>query len=288
MPDTRRAQTIAAANGMGKDTAFGAVAPPLYLASSYRFDGFERPGSYEYSRVGNPTRDQLADTLSKLEGGAAAIVTATSMAVINMVLSGLRPGDPVLAPHDCYCGRFRLLNLRATRGHFEVLFADQGNATALDAALAAQPKLVLVETPSNPHLRVADIAAIARKAKAVGAAVAVDNTFLSPALQQPIPLGADFVIHSTTKYLNGHSDIVVGAVVTAAAEDAADLAAWAKITGVTGSPFDAYQTLRGLRTLFPRIERQQQTAAAAAAFLEAQARVAKGRPEPPTIKVHFQ
>ena len=159
-------------------------------------------------------------------------------------------------------------------GRFEVLFVDQGDAAALDAGLAVRPKLALVETPSNPLLRVVDIAAIARKAKAIGAAVAVDNTFLSPALQQPISLGADFVIHSTTKYLNGHSDVVGGAVIAATADDAAELASWANITGVTGAPFDSYQTLRGLRTLFPRIERQQQTAAAIASFLSAQTEVA--------------
>jgi cystathionine gamma-synthase len=173
----------------------------------------------------------------------------------------------VLAPHDCYGGTQRLLTMRAAKGQFNLALVDQGDSEALDAALAKRPSLVLVESPSNPLMRVVDIAAIAAKAHRAGAMLAVDNTFLSPALQRPIGLGADFVIHSTTKYLNGHSDVIGGAVVAARAEDAADLAFWANITGVTGSPFDAYQTLRGLRTLFPRIERQQQTAAAIAAFL---------------------
>jgi cystathionine gamma-synthase len=274
MRDNRSPQTIAAANGIGQDAAFGAVAPPIYLASSYKFGGFERPGAYDYSRTRNPTRDQLADTLAKLEGGAGAIVVASGMAAIDLVLSRLEPGERVVAPHDCYGGTQRLLNLRAAKGQFEAVFIDQNDAAALDAALAAgQPKLMLIETPSNPLMRVVDIAAIARKAKAAGAAVAVDNTFLSPALQQPIALGADFVIHSTTKYLNGHSDVVGGAVIAAEAEDAAALAAWANTTGVTGSPFDAYQTLRGLRTLFPRIESQQRNAGAVAAFLEAHPQV---------------
>jgi cystathionine gamma-synthase len=195
------------------------------------------------------------------------------MAAVDLVLSRLEPGDCVVAPHDCYGGTHRLLSLRAAKGHFKVEFVDQDDAAALDAALAGRPKLVLIETPSNPLMRVVDIAAIARKARVAGAAVAVDNTFLSPALQQPIALGADYVIHSTTKYLNGHSDVVGGAVIAARAEDAAPLAAWANVVGVTGSPFDAYQTLRGLRTLFPRIERQQQSAAAVAAFLEARPEV---------------
>lgn len=267
MPDTRRPQTIAAANGMARDATFGSVAPPLYLASSYAFAGFERPRPHEYTRTSNPTRDRLAETVAMLEGGGGAIVVATGMAAVDLVLSRLSPGDRVIAPHDCYSGTQRLLNLRAAKRHFDVTFVDEGHAAALDAALALRPKLVLIETPSNPLLRVVDIAAICQKAKAVGAAVAVDNTFLSPALQNPIALGADFVIHSTTKYLNGHSDVVGGAVVAATAKDAADLAFWANATGLTGAPFDSYQTLRGLRTLFPRIERQQQNAAAIAEFL---------------------
>jgi cystathionine gamma-synthase len=274
MTENRSPRTIAAANGIGQDAAFGAVAPPIYLASSYKFGGFERPGTYDYSRTRNPTRDQLGDTLAKLEGGAGAVVVASGMAAIDLVLSRLEPGERVVAPHDCYGGTQRLLSLRAAKGQFDVVFIDQNDAAAVDTAIAAgRPKLVLIETPSNPLMRVVDIAAIAKKAKAAGIAVAVDNTFLSPALQQPIALGADFVIHSTTKYLNGHSDVVGGAVIAAEAEDAAALAVWANVTGVTGSPFDAYQTLRGIRTLFPRIESQQRNAEAVAAFLDAQPQV---------------
>ena len=274
MTDNRSPRTIAAANGIGQDAAFGAVAPPIYLSSSYKFGGFELPGTYDYSRTRNPTRDQLGDTLARLEGGAGAVVVASGMAAIDLVLSRLEPGECVVAPHDCYGGTQRLLNVRAAKGQFELVFIDQNDAAAVDTALATdRQKLVLIETPSNPLMRVVDIAVIARKAKAAGAAVAVDNTFLSPALQQPIALGADFVIHSTTKYLNGHSDIVGGAVIAAKAEDAATLAAWANVTGVTGSPFDAYQTLRGLRTLFPRVESQQRNAGAVAAFLDAQPQV---------------
>lgn len=267
MTDNRSPQTIAAASGMAADRAFRAVAPPLYLASSYAFGGFEQAGTYEYGRTRNPTRDQLAETLAQLEGGAGAVVVASGMAAVDLVASRLNPGDTVLAPHDCYGGTQRLLAMRAAKGQFKLALVDQGDGEALDAALARRPALVLVETPSNPLMRIVDIAVIAAKAHRAGALLAVDNTFLSPALQRPIGLGADFVIHSTTKYLNGHSDVIGGAVVTARAEDAADLAFWANITGVTGSPFDAYQTLRGLRTLFPRIERQQQTAGAIATFL---------------------
>ena len=274
MPERRSLQTIAAANGIGADTAFGAVAPPLYLSTSYAFLGFERPRDYDYSRAGNPTRDQLADTLAKLEQGAGAVVLASGMAAIDLVLARREPGDLVLAPHDCYGGTHKLLSLRAAKRHFEVAFVDQNDRAALAAAMGREPKLVLIETPSNPLLRIVDIREVAALAKAVGAEVAVDNTFMSPSLQQPIALGADFVIHSTTKYLNGHSDVVGGAVVAADDADVADLASWANATGVIGSPFDAYLTLRGLRTLFPRIERQQQSAAAVAAFLDQHPQVA--------------
>lgn len=269
MPKARDPRTIAAANGVGGDTAFGAVTPPLHLSTTYLFEGFEREGRYAYSRTANPTRDQLADTLAKLEGGAGAVVTSSGMAAVDLVLSQVESGRLVVAPHDCYGGTYRLLAARAERRQFEIAFVDQSDPAAMAAALGRSPALLLIETPSNPLMRVVDVRALSAAAKAAGAKVAVDNTFLSPALQQPIGLGADYVIHSTTKYLNGHSDVVGGAVIAADPADHEALAAWANMTGVTGAPFDAYMILRGVRTLFPRIERQQQNAAAVAAFLDA-------------------
>jgi cystathionine gamma-synthase len=261
-------RTIAASNGIGADPAFGAVTPPIYLSSTFAFEGFEREGRYAYTRAGNPTRDMLAETLTKLEGGVGAVITATGMAAVDLVLSQMTANDLVVAPHDCYGGTHRLLRARAQRGHFKLALVDQSDSSAIEAALQQRPALVLIESPSNPLMRVVDIAALASAAKAAGAKVAVDNTFLSPALQQPIALGADFVIHSTTKFLNGHSDVVGGAVVAAEASDAEALANWANTTGTVGSPFDAYLTLRGIRTLFPRIERQQHTAAIIASYLD--------------------
>ncbi len=261
--------TIAARTGVDTDTAHGSVMPPLYLSSNYSFAGFDQKRKYDYSRSGNPTRDVLAETLAELEGGAGAVITATGMAAVDLPLSILEPGDLLIAPHDCYGGTCRLLNARARKGHFELKLVDQGDSEALEQALALKPKLVLVETPSNPLLRVVDIADICTRAHAAGAKVVCDNTFLSPALQQPIKLGADFVVHSTTKYINGHSDVVGGAVVSADAADHEQLAWWANCTGVTGSPFDAYLTLRGVRTLFARIERQQATAGRVADVLAA-------------------
>lgn len=268
MPKSKSPQTIAASNGIAADSAFRAVAPPVHLSSSYAFGSFGRAGPYDYTRSGNPTRDLLADTLAKLEAGAGAVVVSSGMAAIDLVLSRLEPGDLVVAPHDCYAGTWRLLNARRAKRQFELRFIDQSDGEAVAAALACGPKLVLVESPSNPLMRIVDIREIAVRAKSVGAKVVVDNTFLSPALQQPLRLGAEFVVHSTTKYLNGHSDVVGGVVVAADPADVEALASWANVTGVTGAPFDAYLTLRGLRTLFARVERQQRTAAELARFLQ--------------------
>ncbi|HWW65901.1 MAG TPA: cystathionine gamma-synthase [Sphingomonadaceae bacterium] len=266
-------QTIAASYGVATDSAFGAVTPPLYLSSTFSFAGYEEPRRFDYGRAGNPGRAMLAEALARLEGGAGAVVTSSGMAAIDLVLSRVGPDDLILAPHDCYGGTLRLLNGRAAKRQFRLKLVDQGDEGALTAALAEAPALVLIETPSNPLMRVVDIAAIASLAKAAGARVAADNTFLSPALQRPIALGADFVIHSTTKYLNGHSDVVGGAVIAADPAEVEALDSWAKTIGTTGSPFDAWLTLRGLRTLFPRMERQQHNAGLIAHFLESRPEV---------------
>jgi cystathionine gamma-synthase len=270
---SKQPPTVAANNGIAGDTRFGAVVPPLYLTSTFAFAGYERTRGYDYTRTANPSRDLLADTLAKLERGAGAVVTASGMAAIDLVLSRLRRGDLLVAPHDCYAGTYRLLTARKDRDEFQVVFVDQGDDAALSTALKKRPALVLVETPSNQLMRVVDIRKVATLAKAAGAKVAVDNTFLSPALQQPIALGADFVIHSTTKYLNGHSDIVGGAVIAADPEEIATLSYWANVVGVIGAPFDSYMTLRGVRTLFVRIAQQQANALAVARYLRTQPQV---------------
>ncbi|MGE0740251.1 MAG: cystathionine gamma-synthase [Hyphomonadaceae bacterium] len=254
-------ETILASVGVDQDPAQGAVMPPIYLSSNYSFDGFGGKRAYDYGRSGNPTRDILAHALAALERGAGAVVTSSGMAAVDLVLSPLPAGAFVVAPHDCYGGTWRLLDARARKGQIEVAFVDQSDSDALGEALARKPALVLIETPSNPLMRVVDIEAIAKRAKAAGAKVAADNTFLSPILQKPLQLGADFVIHSTTKYLNGHSDVVGGAVVAADASELEQLKWWANCTGVTGAPFDSWLTLRGLRTLSVRVKQQQRTAA---------------------------
>lgn len=253
-------RTAAVRASLESDEQHGAVVPPLHLSSNYTFRTFGEKREYDYTRSGNPTRDALADALAELEGGAGAVVTSSGMAALNLVLQLLSPGDVLLAPHDCYGGTYRLFRSLADKGHFEVIFVDQTDENAVRAACARKPRLILVETPSNPLLRIVDIEEMAVAAKAVGALLAVDNTFLSPALQQPISLGADLVIHSTTKYLNGHSDVVGGAVVSATPELAERLDWWANCLGITGAPFDAYLTLRGVRTLHARMQQHEKNA----------------------------
>lgn len=274
-PKSPRPETIAAAQGVASDRGHGAVVPPLYLSSTYVFEGYAQPGAYDYGRAGNPTRDLLASALAALEGGAGAVVASSGMAALDLLVGRLRPDDLVLAPHDCYGGTMRLLKARAGLGQMRVRFVDQGDGRAFDRALEERPALVLIETPSNPLMRVVDITALSAKARQAGSKVAVDNTFLSPALQRPLELGADFVIHSTTKYLNGHSDVIGGAVVAKDGEQAAQLVYWANVVGSAGAPFDSWLTLRGLRTLHPRMRQQQATAMSIARHLAGHAAVSK-------------
>ena len=259
--------TIAAQHGICSDDSHGAVVPPLYLSTNYTFEEFGKPRQYDYSRSGNPPRSCLADTLAQLEGGAGAVVTATGMAAATLVTALLTPQDLLVVPHDCYGGCYRLFTSLAKKGSFRLAVVDQNDSVALDAVLAENPKMIWLETPSNPLLRLVDIEAIAEKAHAQGTLVVADNTFLSPVLQQPLALGADIVIHSTTKYVNGHSDVVAGAVIAKDKELADELAWWANCLGITGAPFDAYLTLRGLRTLPLRMKQHQLNAEAAVDLL---------------------
>jgi cystathionine gamma-synthase len=260
--------TIAVRAAIESDKQYGAVVPPLYLSSNFTFAGYNDKRLYDYTRSGNPTRDALADALRDLEGGAGAVVTSSGMAAITLVVQLLRAGDLLIAPHDCYGGTYRLFENLSAKGQFKVRFVDQNDREALSNAIALQPRLILVETPSNPLLRIVDIERISKHAKSCGALLAVDNTFLSPVLQQPISLGADIVIHSTTKYLNGHSDVVGGAVIAATDELAEELAYWANCLGITGAPFDSYLTLRGLRTLHARLRQHEENAQHLAAILD--------------------
>jgi len=256
----RKLATIAVRQGIESDTQHGAVVPPIYLSTNYSFDGHKNPRDFDYSRSGNPTRSILGDAIAGLEKGATGVVTCTGMAAITLVTSLLGPDDLLVVPHDCYGGSYRLFTNLAKKGQFKLAVIDQTDELALKDAIAQQPKMVWLETPSNPLLRVVDIEAIATASHAVGALVVVDNTFLSPILQQPLLLGADIVIHSTTKYINGHSDVVGGAVVAKDEELGELLHWWSNTLGLTGSAFDSYLTLRGIRTLAVRIREHQANA----------------------------
>jgi cystathionine gamma-synthase len=271
----RRPETKIASAAVGADKAYGAVAPQLCLSANFAFADPAQKPAFDYSRSGNPTRASLEAALADLEGAARGVVTATGMAAVDLSLFTVNAGDLVVAPHDCYGGTHRLLSARARRGHFRVSFIDQTDDAAFAAALDDKPALVLFETPSNPLLRVIDIEARSSAARAAGAVTVADNTFLSPVLQNPLALGCDLVVHSTTKFINGHSDVVGGAVLAKDAALGAELAWWANCTGVTGAPFDSYLTLRGLRTIFTRIERQQETAQALISVLADDERIAR-------------
>ena len=261
--------TVAARYAVESDPTHGAVIPPLYMSSNFAFHGFGEKREYDYTRSGNPTRDQLAEALAELEGGAGGVITASGMSAVHLVTQLVKPGETIVAPHDCYGGCHRLFTAAAGRGSFELQWlALWETAHSVEQIRELRPRMVWIETPSNPLLRITDIEAIADAAHAVGALVVVDNTFLSPAGQQPFALGADIVLHSTTKYINGHSDVVGGAVLARDGSLVEELVWWANCLGLTGSPFDSYQTLRGLRTLSVRYARHEQNALAIAEFLE--------------------
>jgi cystathionine gamma-synthase len=260
--------TRAVRAGIESDTHHGAVVPALHLSTNYTFEAFNKKRRYDYSRSGNPTRDLLAEALADLEEGAGAVVTASGMAAVALVLELVPAGGLVLAAHDCYGGSWRLFDAWAKKGRFRVIFADLTDPAKLAEALAHKPDLVWIETPSNPLLRITDIRHVAQATHAIGACCVVDNTFLSPVLQRPLALGADIVVHSTTKYINGHSDVVGGAVIAKDRDTHERLTWWANCLGLTGAPFDSFLTLRGLRTLAPRMRAHEENAALVAELLD--------------------
>ena len=284
--------TAAVRSGIETDTQFGAVTPPIYLTSNYSFEGFGKPRQYDYARSGNPTRSALEQALTELEHGAGGVVTSSGMSAVSLPLQLLQPGDLLIAPHDCYGGTYRLFTNLAQRGQFELLFVDQTDEQALATAFDKNPKMLWIETPSNPLLRVVDVAKLANLAKQYECLTVVDNTFLSPAQQLPLELGADVVVHSTTKYINGHSDVVGGAVVAKDSQIAEKLAWWGNCLGITGAPFDSFLTLRGLRTLPVRIKQHQENANQIVEFLASHSGIKKvyypGLPSHPNHQIAKQ
>lgn len=266
-------QTVRA--GLEWDEVTGAVVPPIHLTSTFAFKCFGEKRGYDYTRSGNPTRDLLGAAIAELEEGVGGVITATGMAAITLVGYLIPGGGRIIAPHDCYGGTYRLFEAWRKRGERQVEFVNFADEAAVRAAFSRPADLLWIETPSNPLLRITDIEKFAAIGHAGGALVVVDNTFLSPAWQQPLKLGADLVLHSTTKYLNGHSDVVGGAVVARDKALHEQLVWWANCLGVTGAPFDSFLTLRGLRTLHARLEHHGRNALALAEWLQDQPNVRK-------------
>jgi len=260
--------------GVDTDGQYGSVMPPLYLSSNFSFEGLGVKREYDYSRSGNPTRDVLAKAITRLEGGHGTVVTNTGMSAVALVTQLLKSDDTLIAPHNCYGGCYRAFSALADAGRFNTQFADFTDTDALrQTCLRHRPKIIWVETPSNPLLRVTDIRAISRLAREFGALLVVDNTFLTPLLQQPLSLGADIVVHSTTKYINGHSDVVGGAVVAKTPALLEELSWWANCLGASASPWDCSQTMRGLRTLHARMRCHEENAQAVVRVLDGHAAV---------------
>ena len=260
--------TIAIRTALESDEQYRAVIPPIYLTSTFAYKEIGVEQRYDYTRSANPTRDALAEAVSVLEGGFGATVTSSGMAATTLVTSLLNPNDYVIVPHDCYGGTFRLFSQLAERGLLQVKFIDQSDINLFQQTIKQyQPKIVWVESPSNPLLRVVDIQDISKILKQSNTLLVVDNTFLTPIFQTPFKLGADIVIHSTTKYINGHTDVVGGIVVTKNETLHQTMQEWANILGLSGAPFDSYLTLRGLRTLQLRMKAHEKTALALAEVL---------------------
>ncbi len=271
-------ETLAIHAGQEADPLTGAVVPPIYQVSTYKQDRVGSPrAGYEYSRTANPTRAALEECLAALEGGARGLAFASGMAAEDCLLRTVcRPGDHVLIPDDAYGGTYRLLARVLAEWGISYAPVRLSDTRAVRAALAEQPARVLwAETPTNPLLSIADISALAEIAHEAGALLVVDNTFASPYLQQPIALGADAVVHSTTKYLGGHSDVLGGVLVTADSGLAERLAFLQNATGSVAGPFDAWLTLRGVKTLAVRMDRHCQNASRVAAMLAAHPGVAE-------------
>lgn len=253
--------------GVEKDTAYNSATTPIYPSSTFRWDDLHTNRGYDYTRSGNPTRRALEENLAALEGGVDCRATCTGMSAITTCMHLFEPGDHIIAGHDIYGGTYRLFHDVFSRFGIEFSFVDMGDPQNVTAAVTDKTKGVWLETPSNPLLNVVDLAAVAKIAASAGAITIADNTFCSPYLQRPIEHGVDVVIHSTTKYINGHSDVVGGAVICKSQEHAEKIAYIVNALGLACSPFDAWLVLRGVKTLGPRMEAHQKSAQSLAEFL---------------------
>jgi len=267
--------TLAVHAGQYPDPLTGAVNVPVYLSSTFELTGIGTDKGWDYSRAGNPTRDRLEEALAALEGGTNAYAFSSGMAAITALVAPLHAGDHLICSHNVYGGTARLLDQVIRHYGIEIEYVDMANLDAVAAALKPATRLVHVETPTNPLMQLTDIAAVAELAHKAGAEVSVDNTFLSPALQSPIALGADVVMHSTTKFLNGHSDGLGGVLVTTKPEHSERYYLMQKAMGGILSPFECYLVLRGIKTLPLRMKQHDENGRAVAAFLSEHPKIQK-------------
>jgi cystathionine beta-lyase/cystathionine gamma-synthase len=278
--------TLAVHAGQHPDPLTGAVNVPVYLSSTFELTGIGTDKGWDYSRAGNPTRDRLETALAALEGGASGHAFASGMAAISALVASLHAGDHLICSHNVYAGTVRLFNQIVSHYGIEIEYVDTSNLEAVKAAIRPNTKLIHVETPSNPLMVLSDIAAISEIAHARGVEVSVDNTFMSPVLQSPLALGADIVMHSTTKYLNGHSDGIGGALIGSKPEHKERFLLVQKAAGGILSPFECFLVLRGIRTMPLRIRQHEENGRAVAEFLATHPKV-KGL-NYPGLKTHPQ
>jgi cystathionine gamma-synthase len=278
MSKSKKPATIVAAAQPDLDPAYGGVAPAIWTSDAFRWTSPDEKPQFDYSRTVNPNRAMLVRTLAELEGAAGGVVTNSGQAAALLALLRLPAGARVVAPHDCYGGTYRLLDALQRQGKIRCTFVDETDDEAFEGSLHDELALLWIETPSNPLLRVTDIAKRAAAAKARGALSIADNTLLSPCRQRPLELGCDLVLHSTTKVLNGHADLFGGALLAKDPALVEELEWWSNAAGLNSSAFDASQIVRGLRTLPLRVDRQESTAMRIAEWLD-------GRPE--VKAVHF-
>jgi cystathionine gamma-synthase len=270
-----RLQTLAIHTGVDKDNSYNSVITPIYQTSTFRFEDTGKTKGYDYTRTANPTRTALEENIAALEGGLTAKATATGMAAIMTALHFLKSGDHIICTNDCYGGTERILRTYRDTFNLQLTFVNMADLDSVCSSVRPNTKMFWIETPSNPLLNVTDIRALAVIAHEAGAMAAVDNTFLTPYNQRPFELGADIIIHSTTKYLNGHSDVVGGAIVVNKPELVDKVQMIVNTLGVGASPFDCWLVLRGIKTLIPRMKMHEENAGAIANFLSQHKNVKK-------------
>ena len=271
--DGMKFETRSVHAGVDIDHTFNSCTTPIYPASTFYWEDLQTNKGFDYTRSGNPTRRALEDNIASLEGGLSCRATSTGMSAVLTVLHLFRPGDHIITGHDIYGGTYRMFAEIFTKLGYQFSFVDMSDLANVRAAITDSTKAIWIETPSNPLMRLVDIAAVVEIAKSKGLATIADNTFLTPYLQRPFEFGVDLVVHSTTKYLNGHSDVVGGCVVSKSEEHGEQIDFLVNSLGLGNSPFDAWLVLRGLKTLAPRMEAHQKGAIAVARFLESHPQV---------------